>query len=95
MEDKQKLVQFITIFNLLNKNKPMINYKYFKPLYEFLKLWSNPKKHYSDGFGWEIVKQIQNEIIKTTKHIIQNSNFFFLHVMRSQPWITQVGQVCI
>ncbi len=38
MEDKQKLVQFITIFSLLNKDKPMINYKDFKPLYEFLKL---------------------------------------------------------
>jgi len=29
MEDKQKLVQFATIFNLLSKGKPMINYEDF------------------------------------------------------------------
>jgi hypothetical protein len=29
MEDKQNLIQFVTIFNLLNKDKPMTNYKDF------------------------------------------------------------------
>jgi len=29
MEDKQKLVQLVTIFNLLSKGKPMINYEVF------------------------------------------------------------------
>jgi hypothetical protein len=30
------------VFSLLNKGKPMIDYEDFQPLYEFLKLRSNP-----------------------------------------------------
>ncbi len=55
IEDKQKLIQFASILNLLNKGKPMTNYEDFQPLYKFLKLWSDPKKAISliNGAGWE------------------------------------------
>jgi hypothetical protein len=33
MEDKQKLVQFATIFILLNKGKPMVYYENFLLLF--------------------------------------------------------------
>jgi hypothetical protein len=45
MEDMRKLVQFVIVFNLLSKGKPMTNYEDFQPLHEFLKLQFNPKKH--------------------------------------------------
>jgi hypothetical protein len=51
MEDKQKLVQFATIFNLLSKGKSMTNYEDFQHLFKFFKLWSIPKKHWFDGVG--------------------------------------------
>jgi hypothetical protein len=38
MEDKEKLVQFAIVFNLLSKGKPMIDYEDFQPLFKFLKL---------------------------------------------------------
>ncbi len=38
MEDKGKIVQFATIFILLNKGKPMTNYQDSQPLIKFLKL---------------------------------------------------------
>jgi hypothetical protein len=49
----------------------------FESLYEFLKLWSNPKKHWSDKVSWEIAKYIQIEVLKASKFAIQNSNFIF------------------
>jgi len=45
IEDKEKLVQFAIVFNLLSKGKPMIDYEDFQPLFKFLKLWSMPRKH--------------------------------------------------
>jgi hypothetical protein len=58
----------------------MINYEDFQPLYEFLKFQSNPMnlKHLSNGANWEITKYIQNQVLKATKLVVQNSNFIFL-----------------
>ncbi len=80
VDDKWKFVQFATIFNLLNKGKPMINYEDFQPLYEFIKFRSNPTnlKHLSTGASWEITKYIQNEVLKATKLVVQNFDFIFL-----------------
>jgi hypothetical protein len=35
MKNKQKLIQFAIVFNLLIKGKPMTNYENFKPLFKF------------------------------------------------------------
>ncbi len=80
MEDKWKFVEFATIFNLLSKGKPMINYEDFQPLYQFLKFRTNPTnlKHLSNGANWEITNYIQNQVLKATKLVVQNSNFIFL-----------------
>jgi len=43
--NKKKVIQFTLIFMLFSKGKPMVNYEDFKPLYDFLKLKKNPKKH--------------------------------------------------
>jgi hypothetical protein len=42
MENKQKLIQFAIVFNLLTKGKPMINYENFKPLFKFLNFNLSP-----------------------------------------------------
>jgi hypothetical protein len=47
-------------------------------LYEFLKLPSLPKKHRSDGVGWEIAEYIQVEVLKVTKLVVKNSKFISL-----------------
>jgi hypothetical protein len=77
-EDKKKLVQFTSIFSLLSKGKPMIDYEDFKPLFEFLKLRSIPKKHWTNGVGWEMSEHIKNEVKKASKTIIQNAKFVSL-----------------
>ncbi len=37
----------------------MTNYEDFRPLYDFLKLKNNPKKHWINMIGWEIGKCFQ------------------------------------
>ncbi len=64
MEDKQKLVQFATIFSLLSKGKSMTNYEDFQLLFKFLKLLSIPKKNWYDGVGLEMAKHIDHEVRK-------------------------------
>ncbi len=70
MEDKQKLVQFAIIFSLLSKGKSMTDYEDFQPLFKFLKLWSIPKKHWSDGASWEMVEHINHEVKKMIKVVV-------------------------
>jgi hypothetical protein len=45
MEDKQKIVQFAIVFNLLSKGKPMTNYEDFLCLFKFLRFQFVPKSH--------------------------------------------------
>jgi hypothetical protein len=45
MEDKQKIVQFAIVFNLLSKGKPMTNYEDFLYLFKFLRFQFVPKSH--------------------------------------------------
>ncbi len=51
MENKQKLVQFTSIFTLLSKCKPMIDYEDFQPLFKFLKIQYVPRKDLANKVG--------------------------------------------
>jgi len=66
-------------------------------LYEFLKLQSYPKKHWSDKANWEITEDIQN-VLKATKLVVQNSNFISLThnevtTMDITSWATVHGYI--
>ncbi len=68
-------------------------------MYEFLKLRSYPKKHWSDKASWEITKDIPNEVLKTTKLVVQNSNFISLThnevtTMDITSWATVLATLC-
>lgn len=53
-----KVVQFATIFHLLQQGCPMLEYEAIKPLYEFLVVPTTNKKHWSDNSRWTIAKFI-------------------------------------
>ncbi len=78
MEDKRKLVQFAFIFNFLNKGKPMTDYEYLKPFFEFVKLRPILKKHWTYGASWKMVEHTKNEVKKTTKIVIKIAKFVSL-----------------
>jgi hypothetical protein len=52
------IVQFATIFHLLEQGCPMLEYEAIKPLYEFLVVPTTNKKHWSDNSRWTIAKFI-------------------------------------
>jgi len=79
-DNKRKVIRFAYIFMLLNKQKPMINYKDFKPFFSFLNLKNNPKKHWNDTIGWEIVEHVHNQVLATSKFGIQATMFVALRV---------------
>jgi hypothetical protein len=56
----------------------MINYEDFKPLFSYLKLKNNPKKHWSDTTRWEITKPVDNQVLATNKFVIQATKFVAL-----------------
>jgi len=70
----------------------MTNYEDFEPLYDFLNLKSNPKKHYIDTIGWEIAKHFQNQIMATSRVVIHKAMFVALTcdevtTLDNQSWI--------
>jgi hypothetical protein len=69
-ENKRKVIKFASIFMFLAQGKPMADYKYLRPLYEFLKLKNTPKKHWSNSSSWEIAKHLHNQVLAATKVII-------------------------
>ncbi len=87
MENKQKLVQLVIVFNLLNKGKSMKNHEDFQVLFKFLKPRFVPQKHWYDGAGWKMAKHIIHEVRKMTKIVVQNAKFVSFTCMRSHPWI--------
>lgn len=56
----------------------MTYYEDFEPLYDFLNLKRNPKKHQIDTIGWKIVKYLQNQILATNKVVIHGAMFVAL-----------------
>jgi hypothetical protein len=47
-EKAQKVVQFFTMFHLLQQGCPMLEYESLRLLFEFLEMPKNNKKHYND-----------------------------------------------
>jgi hypothetical protein len=67
MEDKQKLVQFAIVFNLLSKGKPMTNYEDFFCLFKFLRFQFVPKSHLFHMASWQMLKHVDHEVRKSFK----------------------------
>jgi hypothetical protein len=56
----------------------MANYEDYKLLFNFLKLKKNPKNHWNDIIGWEIVEQVHNKVLVANKFHIQVIGFLAL-----------------
>ncbi len=48
----------------------MLEYEALKPLYDFLVIPKNNKKHWSDNFRWTMVKFMHQEVVWATKVVI-------------------------
>lgn len=103
IEKKEKvLMGKWQLFNLqlfylhINKGKSTIYYEDFQPLFEFLKLQSiAPKIGLTRLVIQNLISHIKKRWNRPLKLSSVISSLYPLHVMKSHPWIPQVGQVCM
>jgi hypothetical protein len=59
---------FISMFLLLSKCRPLIDYDNFKAHFDLFKFKRNPKKHWSDSTNWDTIdyNQVLKVIINAT-----------------------------
>lgn len=63
---------------LLNKGNPIINYKDYKPSFNFFELKKNPNKHWTDMAESEIWQACSNQVLPSNKYVIQATKFVVL-----------------
>ncbi len=66
-ENARKVVQFAIVLHLLQQGCPMLEYEILKPLFKFLQVLKNSKKHWSDNFNWTMVEFMHQEVLKVIK----------------------------
>jgi hypothetical protein len=56
----------------------MLEYEYLRPLFEFLVVPKNKKKHWSEIFGWTMVEFMHQVVMKATKVVVQAAHYIAL-----------------
>jgi hypothetical protein len=56
----------------------MLEYESLKPLFEFLAMPKNNKKHWSDIFGWTITKFMHQVVMRVTRVVVQVAHYIAL-----------------
>jgi hypothetical protein len=77
----------------------MMEYAALHPLFSFLGVPKMPKKHWSDGAGWELADCLYYQIQAKTKLVMQAARFFSITCdevtsLDNQAWISIHGYVC-
>ena len=98
-ERARKQIQFATILHLLYKGRPMLEYTTLHPLFSFLGVPKLPKKHWSDGVGWELAECLYKQVQAKTKAVMKATRFFSItcdevSTLDTQSWISIHGYVC-
>lgn len=98
-ERGRKQIQFATILHLLHEGRPMLEYTALQPLFTFLGVPKLPKKHWSDGAGWELAECLFAQVQLKSKVIMEKSRFFSIScdevsTLDTQSWISIHGYVC-
>jgi hypothetical protein len=90
---KKGLIQFASIFHVLNQGRPMIEFVMLKDLYDLLRLKNNPKKHWINTSGLGIAESMHDVVLENKKTIVQEFGFYTLNVndmttIDNQQWIS-------
>jgi hypothetical protein len=65
-----KYIQVVAIFHLLKNGKPMIDFENLKELFEFLKNFNAPKKHWTSSSEWGMARAMHNVVLKQMKVVL-------------------------
>jgi len=78
---KQKLMQFVNIFHLLNHGWLLIEFESFKVLYALLNVKNNPIEHWTNKkgrkYGCGMAKNMHDVMLKNTKNVVKSYTFLF------------------
>jgi len=70
----------------------MLECESLRPLFEFLVVPKNNKKHWSDTFSWTMVEFMRQVVMKAIRAAIQASHYIALHcdevsIIHNQSWL--------
>jgi hypothetical protein len=93
VERKNKYLQFVSIFHLLQQGKPMTNFEACKYLFQFLKVENCPRKHWSDTTGWTMVEAMHGIVLRAIKVFVQTTYFILVScdevmTLDNQSWLS-------
>jgi hypothetical protein len=71
----------------------MLECESLRPLFEFLAVPKNNKKHWSDTFSWTMSKFMCQAVMKVIRVTIQASHYIVLHcdevsIIHNQSWLS-------
>jgi hypothetical protein len=69
VEKKNKYVQFVAIWHLLQQGYSMTNFESFKVLFQFLKLENYLQKHWFDTTRWTMEEVMHKMFYKPSKNV--------------------------
>ncbi len=78
IEKKQKLLQFVTIFHLLQQGRPTLDYERMRQLFIFVKMPNNPQHHWNHSSVWTMAKCMHNIVFINTKGCSKSKVHFSL-----------------
>jgi hypothetical protein len=65
-EKRRKLVQFVTLFCIVQHGRPMLENEAHKELFEFFELENNLKLHWIDFMSWAMVQHMHQIVFSAT-----------------------------
>ncbi len=88
-ENAKKVVQFAIVLHLSQQECPMLEYETSKPLFKFLQVLKNNKKHWSDNSSWTMVEFMHQEVWKVTRatHYVA-FNCDEVSIVDNQSWLS-------
>lgn len=98
-ERARKRQQFATVLHILQEGRPMLEYQALQPLFTFLGVPKMPKRHWSDGAGWELAECLYHQVQLKMQATLKGARYFSITcdevtTLDTQSWISIHGYVC-
>jgi len=74
-DKRKKIVQFALIFHLLSHDYLMTKYTTMETLFVYLNLFKNSIKHWSNGYRWEMLNCMSEQVLKQIQTTIVRASF--------------------
>jgi hypothetical protein len=92
-EGLKKVIQFVTVFYLLQEGKPMLEYESMKGFLQFLQVKNCPQKHWCDNTGWSMAEIVHNVVKAATADAVKAANFISISCdevtsVDNQSWLS-------